>query len=94
MLQVAGIGLNMVAARDMQFIDKLFVPKLNQQAVDRAHRIGQDETQAVQVLEYIARNTVEKRVEEINVTKTQLFNDVVESSAWKRMLLEEVMKGV
>lgn len=94
MLQVAGIGLNMVAARDMQFIDKLFVPKLNQQAVDRAHRIGQDETQAVQVLEYIARDTVEKRVEEINVTKTKLFNDVVETSAWKRLLLEEAMKDV
>lgn len=92
MLQVAGIGLNMTAARHMQFIDKLFVPKLNQQAVDRAHRIGQDKTQSVQVFEYITRDTVENRVEQILRTKSKLFEDVVETSSWKRMLLEEVMK--
>lgn len=91
MIQVAGIGLNMTAARHLQFIDKLFVPKLNQQAVDRAHRIGQSETQVVQVFEYIARDTVEKRIEDILRTKTKLFDDVIETTAWKRMLIESVL---
>lgn len=92
MIQVAGIGLNMTAARHLQFLDKLFVPKLNQQAVDRAHRIGQSETQTVQVFEYIARDTVEKRIEDILKAKTKLFDDVVETSSWKRMLIEAVLK--
>ena len=92
MIQVAGIGLNMTAARHLQFLDKLFVPKLNQQAVDRAHRIGQSETQTVQVFEYIARDTVEKRIEDILKTKTKLFDDVVETSSWKRMLIEAVLR--
>lgn len=93
MTQVAGVGLNMTAARHIQFIDKLFVPKLNQQAVDRAHRIGQDTTQTVQVLEYIARGTVEKRIEDILKTKTKLFDDVVETSSWKKMLIEAALNG-
>lgn len=93
MLQVAGIGLNMVAARYLQFLDKLFVPKLNQQAIDRAHRIGQNLTEPVTVLEYIARDTIELRVEQINKTKTKLFNDVIETSSWKRLLLAEIMKN-
>lgn len=92
MLQVAGVGLNMVAARHMQFIDKLFVPKLNQQAVDRAHRIGQDETQSVQVFEYIARDTIESRIEQILNSKKELFNTVVEMTDWKRKLIEAVME--
>ena len=93
MIQVAGLGLNMTQARHVQFIDKLFVPKLNQQAVDRVHRIGQDENEAPQIFEYIARGTVEKRVEEILRTKSKLFDDVVETSSWKKLLVEAVLRG-
>ena len=96
MIQVAGIGLNMVAARTIQFIDKLFVPKLNQQGIDRAHRIGQSETQTVQVYEYIARGTIEKRIEDILKSKTKLFDDVIEGGediGWKRKLLAEALSG-
>lgn len=92
MLQVAGVGLNMTAARHIQFIDKLFVPKLNQQAIDRAHRIGQDESQSVQVFEYIARDTIESRIEQILKSKTALFDTVVEDSDWKRSLIAAVME--
>jgi SNF2 family DNA or RNA helicase len=79
MLQVAGIGLNMTAARHQFFIDKLFVPGLNRQAIDRSNRIGQDETQAVQVFEYITKRTVETRVESILKTKVQLNDDIIET---------------
>ena len=92
MLQVAGVGLNMTAARHIQFLDKLFVPKLNQQAVDRAHRIGQDETQPVMVLEYIARDTIENRIEEILKTKTKLFDDLIEVPASQRELIAELAR--
>jgi SNF2 family DNA or RNA helicase len=93
MLQVAGIGLNMTSARHALFLDKLFVPMLNRQAIDRIHRIGQDETQPVQVFEYITRNTIENRVEQILRTKTKLFGEIVESDPnWKKKLYEAVME--
>ena len=93
MLQVAGVGLNMTASRHMQFIDKLFVPGLNKQAVDRAHRIGQSDTQPVQVFEYLCRNTIENRINQILRVKSKLFGEIVETDPdWKRKLLKAVME--
>lgn len=87
MLQVAGVGLNMTAARHMQFLDKLWTPGMNQQAVDRAHRIGQSETQPVQVLEYHMKGTVETRVEQVLKTKSKLFGTIVNDADFKQKLL-------
>jgi SNF2 family DNA or RNA helicase len=92
MLQVAGVGLNLTAARHIQFADKLFVPGLNQQAVDRAVRIGSSQTQAVQVWEYLCSNTIETRIEQIIKVKKTLFTNVIETSSWKRKLYEALME--
>jgi SNF2 family DNA or RNA helicase len=93
MLQVAGIGLNMTAARHAFFLDKLFVPGLNRQAIDRLHRIGQDTTQPVQIFEYICRNTIENRVNQILRVKSKLFGEIVEADPnWKRKLLKAIME--
>lgn len=87
MLQVAGVGLNMTQSRNGSFLDKLFVPGLNSQAVDRLHRIGADKTQPVTVREYICRGTIENRVNQILRTKTKLNESIVETdSDWKRKL--------
>lgn len=91
MIQVAGVGLNMVAASEVSFIDKLFVPGLNRQAVDRSHRIGQ--TRPVRVREYQCRNTIEYRVEEINQQKDRLFGQLIEDQPeWKKRLLDELIR--
>ena len=87
MLQVAGVGLNMTAARHIQFLDKLWVPGMNQQAVDRAHRIGASETQPVQVLEYLCKATVETRVEQILKSKSKLFGTIINDVDYKKQLL-------
>lgn len=93
MIQVAGVGLNMTASRHASFLDKLFVPGLNQQAIDRLHRIGQDKTQPVQVREYLARNTIENRVNQILKTKKKIFGTVVETDPnWMRKLVEAMME--
>lgn len=88
MLQVAGVGLNLTAASRCIFVDKLFVPKLNEQAQDRLHRIGASTTQPIQIIEMIARKTIEQRIEQILRKKTKLFNDLVETSDWKRAVFE------
>lgn len=98
MFQVAGVGLNMTAARYGQFLDKLFVPKLNQQATDRMHRIGANKTHPVQILEYLCKNTAEERVEKILKTKEKVFNSIIEDDAFVSKIIADVMakeaKGV
>jgi len=88
MFQVAGLGLNMTAARQASMLDKLFVPGLNAQATDRLHRIGASKSQPVQVREYIARGTVETRIEQILATKTELSDTLIEGggSGLRRLL--------
>jgi SNF2 family DNA or RNA helicase len=90
MIQVAGIGLTMTAASKVIFLDKVYAPKLNEQAEDRLHRIGQDNT--VQIFELQMRNTVEQRIEKILKSKQGIFGAVVDTdnSTWKQKLLEAV----
>lgn len=74
MIQVAGVGLNMVQASEIIFIDKDVVPGINKQAVDRCDRIGQ--THPVIVHEMYVRGSIEARVEEILGHKDKL-NEVI-----------------
>lgn len=92
MLQVAGVGLNMTAASKCIFLDKLYVPKLNEQAEDRLHRIGASTTQPIQIYELIMRNTVENRIESILRRKRKLFDSIVEETDWKRALWEAMLE--
>jgi len=94
MLQVAREGVNLVAASDMNFQDELFVPGLNQQAIDRAHRIGADLTRPVRVRKYIAKGTVENRIQQILRDKRKLSKRIIDSDVnWKRTLVEAVMEA-
>lgn len=89
MYQVANVGVNLVAASDINFQDKLFVPGLNQQAIDRAHRIGADKTQPVRVREYYAVGTIEDRIKQINKQKSRLSAKIIDSDVnWKRDLIK------
>lgn len=95
MFQVGGVGLNMTAASKIILVDKLFVPKLNDQAIDRVHRIGVDLTKPVQIIELICRKTVEQRVEKILDRKERVFGAVVEGDqeAFKRELVRSMLAG-
>ena len=90
MLQVAGVGLNMTAASNQFFLDKLYAPKLNQQAEDRSHRIGQKKV--VNIYHFICKGTVEDRIEQILRAKNKTFNSIVEESDWKRAILEALQE--
>jgi SNF2 family DNA or RNA helicase len=92
MIQVAGVGLNMTAASKCIFLDKLFVPKLNEQAEDRLHRIGAKET--VQIFDLQMRGTIEARIERILKIKNTIFGVVVDvdNSDWKKQLIQAVLE--
>lgn len=94
MFQVASVGLNMTEARHGSFLDELFVPGLNQQAVDRMHRIGASMTQPIQVRRYLVRNTIESRVQAILKVKSKLFGEIVEADPdWKRKVVRELIEA-
>lgn len=92
MYQVAGVGLNMTRARKVVRIDRLFVPKLNDQAVSRCLRIGSDFSQAIQVFDITARRTVEQRIEQINKRKRKVADAISgDDPGWKRELVRAVL---
>jgi superfamily II DNA or RNA helicase len=74
-LKAGGVGLNLTAAQYVFLLDPWWNPAVEAQAVDRAHRIGQ----ANQVFAYriIARDTVEEKVLELQNTKRDLADAIV-----------------
>lgn len=98
MYQVAGVGLNMTAARHGSMLDKLFVPGLNQQAIDRMHRIGASSTQPVQIRDYQVKNSAESRINEILKMKELTIDKTVDSDKtsnheWHKRLIAAAMMG-
>ncbi len=94
-IRVAGLGLNgMQVARHGSFIDEDFVPGINQQAIDRLNRIGASETQPIQIRKYVARKTIESRIQAILRSKQKTFENIVESdSNWKQKLYSALMEA-
>jgi SNF2 family DNA or RNA helicase len=59
-LKAGGTGLNLVAADHVFLLDPWWNPAVEDQAADRAHRIGQD--RPVMVYRMVAKDTVEERI--------------------------------
>ena len=76
MTTAGGEGINLQVADYIIFFDLPFNPQVIAQVEDRLHRKGQTET--VNVIKLIAKNTIEERVLEILKFKTDLFKQVVD----------------
>lgn len=70
-LKAASLGLNMVAACHVLLLDLWWNPTTEDQAIDRAHRIGQ--TRPVTVLRLTVRDTVEDRILALQVLSSRYF---------------------
>ena len=71
-LKAGGRGLNLTAADTVIHYDPWWNPAVEDQASDRAHRIGQDKS--VFVYKLIAADTVEERIVELQERKAELAN--------------------
>jgi SNF2 family DNA or RNA helicase len=69
-LQAGGTGLNLTAADHVFLLDPWWNPAVEEQAADRAHRIGQ--TRPVLVHRLVAADTVEERVLALQASKRNL----------------------
>jgi SNF2 family DNA or RNA helicase len=76
-LKAGGTGLNLTAASHVIHLDRWWNPAVEDQATDRAYRIGQRRT--VQVHKIVAAGTVEERIDEMINAKRDLAQRVVGS---------------
>ena len=76
-LKTGGLGLNLTAADTVFVFDPWWNTAAEAQAVDRAHRIGQDRT--VFTYRLIVRNSVEEKIVQLQERKRQLFDAVIAS---------------
>jgi SNF2 family DNA or RNA helicase len=90
-LKAGGLGLNLTAADYVFILDPWWNPAIEQQAIDRAHRIGQLNT--VFTYKFIAKDTVEEKILVLQQQKKRLANDLIttEESFVKSLSREDVM---
>jgi len=85
-LKAGGAGLNLTAASHVVHFDRWWNPAVENQATDRAFRIGQ--TKNVLVHKFVCRGTVEERIDQLIDSKRQLSQDLLEGGG--EMLLTEM----
>ncbi len=78
-LKAGGFGLNLTEADYCFVLDPWWNPAAEAQAVDRAHRIGQDKK--VMVYRLVATDTIEEKVMELKARKSDLFARVMNEDA-------------
>lgn len=86
-LKAGGTGLNLTAANHVLHADRWWNPAVENQATDRAYRIGQ--TQFVQVHKFITIGTIEEKVDQMLEMKSALSEELIQSSNWLAELQEE-----
>ena len=78
-LKAGGMGLNLTAADYVYIVDPWWNPAVEQQAIDRTHRIGQ--TKKIFAYKMICKNTVEEKIVQLQQRKKQIANDLVTEDA-------------
>jgi len=74
-LKAGGTGLNLVGADSVILFDPWWNPAVEDQAIDRVHRIGQMNT--VNVYRLITRGTIEEKIRQLQAKKKEVFDSLV-----------------
>jgi SNF2 family DNA or RNA helicase len=92
-LKAGGVGLNLTAANHVLHVDRWWNPAVENQATDRAFRIGQRRN--VQVRKFLCPGTVEERIEAMIAQKTALSGLVVgEGENWLTELSTDSLRSL
>ncbi|HLD55495.1 MAG TPA: C-terminal helicase domain-containing protein, partial [Candidatus Nanoarchaeia archaeon] len=84
------LGLNLTSADYVFIVDPWWNPAVEMQAMDRAHRIGQDKK--VFVYKMIAQNSIEEKILKLQESKKKLVEDLIVEE--KSLLKEIDLKGI
>lgn len=77
-LKAGGTGLNLTSANTVIHFDPWWNPSVQNQASDRAHRIGQK--QVVEVIKLISKGTIEEKIMELQQKKSELIHDMLDGN--------------
>ena len=89
-LKAGGLGLNLTAADFVIHLDPWWNPAVEDQASDRAHRIGQN--RPVTVYRLVAEHTIEEKIIQLHNTKRDLADSLLEGSDQSgKLSMEELM---
>lgn len=78
-LKAGGLGLNLTAANYVILMDPWWNPSIEDQATDRAHRIGQERN--VTVIRLVSANTIEEKILKLHDQKQDLSDKVLEGTS-------------
>ena len=77
-LKAGGTGLNLTGADTVILYDLWWNPAVEEQAADRAHRMGQKNI--VQVIKLVTRGTIEEKMNELQEKKRDLIEEIIDPS--------------
>jgi len=87
-LKAGGVGLNLTAADYVYIVDPWWNPAVEQQAIDRTHRIGQ--TKNIFAYRMICKDTIEDKIIQLQEKKRSLARDLVtDDSGFVKSLTKE-----
>lgn len=91
-LKAGGVGLNLIGADIVVHYDPWWNQAVQNQATDRAHRIGQ--TKKVTVYKLIAKNTIEEKIQKLQEAKKNLADQIISGNTGRLGALsrEELME--
>ncbi len=88
-LKAGGVGLNLTAADYVIHMDPWWNPAVEDQASDRAHRIGQQ--RPVTIYRLVASNTIEEKIVQLHSQKRDLADNLLEGSEMSGKMSVEAM---
>ncbi|NHN35277.1 DEAD/DEAH box helicase [Paenibacillus agricola] len=92
-LKAGGVGLNLTAANHVFHYDRWWNPAVENQATDRAYRMGQKRN--VQVHKFISLGTLEEKIDEMLESKMSLSDNVISTSeSWITELSNEGLRDL
>ncbi|MFW6285538.1 MAG: SNF2-related protein [Nanoarchaeota archaeon] len=91
-LKAGGHGLNLTSASSVFLYDPWWNPMIEQQAKDRAHRIGQRNN--VSVYKFITKNSIEEKILKLQERKDHLFDNLIKENTgfMKKLEWEDLME--
>jgi len=85
-IKAGGVGINLTSANYVFIIDPWWNPFVEQQAIDRTHRIGQ--TKNVMVYRFISKDTIEDKILKLQQSKISMSNAILDDNLIKNMNVE------
>ena len=89
-LKAGGVGLNLTQADYVFILDPWWNPFIEEQAIARAHRIGQENP--VTVIRFISKNSLEEKIIKLQARKSVLAADIIESEEIAKFTKDDLVE--